>query len=176
MAKSVPRLNHLHARYCKRLGDTGVDAIARQLENLITLDLSFCTKVSPAAIQSLLEVRGGTLTELRLQACENLSIGSTQDIHDTIHAADIGSTGRIIVGALKSLGGRCCLSALDVRDCGGQPRGGAEYSSDDPFVSGMTQIGFQQRAPGFFRRPARWNSQIERLLVDRLLCEGFCSS
>lgn len=177
IAKSVPRLSHLHARYCKRLSDNGVLAIARQLENLYTLDLSFCTKVSPAAIQSLLEIRNESLAELRLQSCRNLSIGNTRDFRVRRgNEIEAGSTGRIIVNVLQSRGDLCCLSALDVRDCGGQPRDGAAYHGDDPFVRAMSTMDFQQRVPGFFNRPARWNPQIETRLVDQLLSETFCAS
>lgn len=172
MAKYVPRLSHLHARYCKRLSDNGVHAIALQLENLYALDLSFCTKVSSVSIQSLLEIRGGSLAELRLQSCRNLAIGHARDFRGP-RDSETGSTGRIIVNALRSRTASCCLSALDVRDCGGQPRDGVAYDVDDPFVRSMIQLGYQQRVPGFFHRPACWNPQVERRLVDQLLSEAF---
>ena len=153
--------------------------MARRLENLYSLDLSFCTKVTPTGIVNLLETRGNSLAELRLQSCRNLSIGNAQEMRPRRHrhggpaaVADPGSAGRAIVKALQSLGesSSCCLSALDVRDCSGQPPGGL-YSAGDPFVVGLAELGFQQRVAGYFDRPARWDAQIERRLVEQLLSE-----
>ena len=149
--------------------DIGVEAIIRHLEKLYTLDLSFCTKVNASAIVSLLEMRGGSLSELRLQGCRNLTIGNTVDFRRQLPVAEYGAAGRAIVNALRSHGGSCCLSALDVRDCGGQPQKGAEYKANDMFVIGMAEMSFRQSVPGYFVRPARWNGRIERRLVDQLL-------
>lgn len=169
-------LIHLHARYCKRLSDEGVRAIALRLENLYTLDLSFCTRVSSAAIVFLLETRGQSLAELRLQSCRNLDIGAAPDFRRRINASEAGSAGRGIVDAIQSHGIACSLSSLDVRDCGGQPPDGAPYKENDPFVTRMIDAGFQQRVAGYFGRPARWNAQIERRLVGQFLKDTPCAS
>lgn len=173
MASSVPQLSHLQARYCKRISDAGVQAIARHLESLYTLDLSFCTKIHASAIYSLLEIRGGTLAELRLQSCHNLDIGFAPDGTEPngTPAAEAADAGGMILKALALHGDTCCLSALDVRGCGGQPNGGAQYRVNDPFVISMARIGFQQPSPGYFVRPARWNAEIERHLVGQFITD-----
>jgi hypothetical protein len=150
------RLRHLQARYCKRMTDTGLTALSHQLTGLYSLDLSFCTRLSSSAIVELLHVRAHSLVELRLQSCKNFSIGSYKDLRRP--HVDPGSSGRAIVTVLQTLGPTSCLSALDVRDCGGQststtPRqsqGG--YLPDDPFVQTMNDLGFQQRVFGYFAR------------------------
>ena len=140
--------------------------MTQHLENLYTLDLSFCTKLTAGAIVTLLEVRGGSLSELRLQGCHNLTVGNTVDFRRPV--TDHGAAGRAIVHALRSHGGSCCLSALDVRDCGGQPPRGAAYPANDPFCIEMADMGFRQRVPGYFDRPACWNDRIQQRLVDQL--------
>lgn len=162
----MPQLSHLQARYCKRISDAGVNAITRHLGNLYTFDLSFCTKISPDAVSSLLEIRGRTLAELRLYSCHNLSIGIPLDGSEP-NGAHVGN---VILNALRSHGDACCMSALDVRGCGGQPNNGVdEYRIDDPFVVGLTEMGFQQRVPGYFVRSARWNTQIEQRLIRQFM-------
>lgn len=171
VATHVPRLTHLHARYCKRITDLAVQAITHHLENLHSLDLSFCTQVSHTAILSLLQLRGDSLSELRLQGCRNIAIGNTVDYRGHIPTADYGVAGCTIVDVLRSHGVSCCLASLDVRGCGGQPRKGAEYEANDPFVMKMAEMGFRQRVPGYFDRPARWNTRSKRRLVDELARE-----
>ena len=171
LANFVPHLSHLHARFCKRVTDIGVRAIASSLEDLYTLDLSFCTKLSAHAIASLLELRGGSLSELRLQGCYSLTIGGAVDHRRPPGLDPPGAAGRAIVNALRSHGPSCCLSALDVRDCGGQPPRGTPYPTHDPFFIGMTDMGFRQRVAGYFDRPACWNNYIERRLVHQLRSE-----
>lgn len=116
-------------------------------------------------IVGLLETRGACLAELRLESCRHLSIGQERDARRS--QADPGSTGLAIVQTLQRMGEACCLSALDVRDCSGQrahPNNG--YASEDPFVQGMVSLGFAQRVPSYFERPARWNAAVEQRLMQ----------
>jgi hypothetical protein len=172
LAVAVPQLSHLHARYCKRISDIGVNAITNYLENLYTLDLSFCTKVSASAILFLLETRRSFLAELRLHSCRNLMIGSQLGLHPRNDEGGAGGVaGIMILNALRSHCETSSLSALDVRGCGGQPSVSVAFPDNDPFVVGMSSMGFEQHVPGYFVRPACWNSQIERRLVDQYLNE-----
>lgn len=44
------------------------------------------------------------------------------------------------------------------------------YPDNDPFVRGMAAaLEFEQKVPGFFVRPARWNPDVERNLVKLIL-------
>lgn len=77
LAHYVPNLAHLHLRYCKRVTDTGINAITESMQNIYSLDLSFCTRISISSIFNLLEIRSDTLSELRLQNCHQLSIATS---------------------------------------------------------------------------------------------------
>lgn len=152
IAGSLPQLRHLQARYCKRLTDAGLTALSQWLQFLYSLDLGFCTRLSAKAITDLLELRADSLGELRLQSCRNLSIGSHKDKRRP--GIEPGSTGRAVVVTLQKLASRSRLSALDVRDCGGQPTNsqGGYMPDEDLFVQGMLDVGFQQRVSGYFER------------------------
>jgi Leucine Rich repeat len=169
-AQYLPQLHHLHLRYCRRITDAGVNAIAHNMKGLYSLDLSFCTQVTISAIVNLLEIRGDCLAELRLMGCKNLDIPQEPDSAAT-RLRDRGRAGRQLVNAVRSHGSRCCLSVLDVRNCGVQHSIHTEYHKNDPFVRGMSTLLFAQKAPGFFSRPARWNRDIERRLVKQALRE-----
>lgn len=158
LGQNVPQLSHLNLRYCKRLTDTGVNAIAQQMRDLYALDLSFCTKVTVASLFNLLEIRGRTLAELRIQNCRKLDIALNPN------GPGDGGDGRMILSALRSLGQECCVSILDLRQCGGQPG-----QNGDPFVEGMILLNFEQKLPGYFERKARWNTEVERNLVEQCL-------
>jgi hypothetical protein len=164
LGQSVPQLSHLNLRYCKRLTDRGINSIALNLQTLYSLDLSFCTRVTVDALFNLLEVRGKTLAELRIQSCRKLDIARDPNGLD-----GDGSAGRLILNALRSPSNESCLSVLDLRSCGGQPDPNKCYADNDPFVQGMASLQFEQKAPGYFARPARWNSEVERQLVEQFV-------
>lgn len=134
------------------------------MRDLYSLDLSFCTRVTASALFNLLEVRGNTLAELRLQSCRKLDI--TQD---TIGLGGDGNAGRMILNALLSHGREGCVSVMDLRHCGGHPSASEGYPASEPFVRGMIGLGFEQKVPGYFERPARWNPKVERHLVDQFV-------
>jgi hypothetical protein len=157
-------LSHLNLRYCKRLTDRGINSIALNLQKLYSLDLSFCTRVTVDALFNLLEVRGKTLAELRIQSCRKLDIA-----RDPNGLGGDGSAGRLLLNALRSPGNECCLSVLDLRNCGGQGDLNKGYLDNDPFVQGMVILQFEQKTPGFFARPARWNSEVEHQLVEQFV-------
>jgi hypothetical protein len=156
----------LHLRYCKCITDAGVLAIAQSMTDLYSLDLSFCTKVTISALVSLLEIRGRSLAELRLQACCQFEIARDPNGPIVRRGAqyDGGYSGRQILAALRSHDRQCCLSVLDVRMCTGQPSMTTGYPDHDPFVREMAKLSFEQNVPGVFVRPARWNPHVERLL------------
>jgi hypothetical protein len=178
VTRHVPQLSHLHLRYCRHVSDAGVHAIAQGMPHLYSLDLGFCTKVTVAALVSLIEIRGHCLAELRLQACRNLDIcadpygrvptittAPSRGVGRSVQYAG-GYAGRQLLAALRLREDSCSLSVLDVRQCGGQPSLTVGYRESDPFVAGMATLSFEQRAPGFFVRPARWNPNIEQRLVN----------
>lgn len=156
----MPNLAHLHLRYCKRVTDTGINAITERMHNIYSLDLSFCTRISVASISNLLEIRGDTLSELRLRNCNQLSI----TMNAQSPTAD-GSAGRSILAAIQA--NDHCLCTLDVRNCG-RTLVQESFRQDDPFVQGMTDLLFDQTVPGFFTRPARWNTNVQRRLLRSL--------
>lgn len=155
------------------------------MANLYSLDLSFCTKVTSASICNLLESRHETLSELRLRECHQLQIALDPDDDDSEDGGGRNRSisrgakdGRLILNSLKSPT-RCYsgssppiqtsnLSILDIRCCGGQPSPDLDYPETDLFVRGMRHMNFEQRVPGFFSRPARWNATIQARLLRQL--------
>jgi hypothetical protein len=144
-----------------------VRAITQHLPNLYSLDLSFCSKITVSALFHLLEMRCGTLSELRLQSCRTLDIGRI--VAERGRRSEGGYAGRQILSVLRSRASRSALSLLDVRYCGGEYTIKSGYAADDPFVVGMEGIGFCQRVPGLLVRPARWNMDFEKQLIDWIL-------
>ena len=166
IAQRVPKLAHLHLRYCKRVTDAGINAITNGMQDLYSLDISFCTLVSIASVLNLLEIRAGTLSELRLRGCTQLNISMIGQ--SNTNGEGNANAGNVILGVLRSNADENCLCILDVRSCGGHAKADENYSDDDPFVEGMKSLHFQQVVPGFFSRPARWNEKILQRLSDGL--------
>lgn len=150
--------------------DVGIRILAQGMRDLYSLDLTFCSRVTSASISDLLRARHSSLSELRLRSCTTLDIG-TADNRRRRNLVDPGSDGRVIVEALNATGTGCCLSLLDVRQCGGQPGRTGFYADHDPFVGGMKSLGFEQRVAGYFGRAARWNQAIETRLVQQFLSD-----
>jgi hypothetical protein len=170
---NIPQLNHLHLRYCKRITDAGINAITQNMSELYSLDLSFCSRVTAASIFNLLEIRFDCLTELRLKSCNKLDIVREHDQDPLASRQRVDAarcSGRVILNAIGSHADHC-LCILDVRECGGQPSPTEAYPDTDPFVEGMRHLQFEQRVPGFFSRPARWNAHVQRRLVGQLVAE-----
>jgi hypothetical protein len=156
-------LQHFDLRYLKRITDTAIVAIALNLRDLVSLDLTFCNKLTAEGIYRLLDELRDSLVELRLKSCRSLQIGTPQ--HEVINEQRrmIGQqrnnnhdhAGHWILNALRrpphcKTDHSLCL--LDVRECGGQPATALPYPENDPFVKGMSALNFEQRVPGFFRR------------------------
>jgi hypothetical protein len=156
-------LQHFDLRYLKRITDTAIVAIALNLRDLFSLDLTFCNKLTAEGIYRLLDELRDNLVELRLKSCRSLQIGTPQ--HEVINEQRrmIGQqrnnnhdhAGHWILNALRrpphcKTDHSLCL--LDVRECGGQPATALPYPENDPFVKGMSALNFEQRVPGFFRR------------------------
>uniref|UniRef100_A0A7S4AEZ2 F-box domain-containing protein n=1 Tax=Pseudo-nitzschia australis TaxID=44445 RepID=A0A7S4AEZ2_9STRA len=158
-------LKHLHLRYLKRITDTAVVAIALNLRDLFSLDLTFCSKVTPKGIYRLLDELRHNLVELRLKSCRHLQIGKPnlgendrrrffgQQSNNVNHNHD--HAGQWVLNALRrrphsKKDHTLCL--LDVRGCGGQPAMNLPYTKGDPFVKAMSALNFTQKVPGFFSR------------------------
>jgi hypothetical protein len=156
-------LQHFDLRYLKRITDTAIVAIALNLRDLFSLDLTFCNKLTAEGIYRLLDELRDSLVELRLKSCRSLQIGTPQ--HEVINEQrrmidqqrnnDHDHAGHWILNALRrpphcKTDHSLCL--LDVRECGGQPATALPYPENDPFVKGMSALNFEQRVPGFFRR------------------------
>lgn len=145
-----------------------MDAIALNMPNLYSLDLSFCSRLSAGAIVCLLDMRWETLAELRLQSC-NLQISNLHQDTGRLHSNS--NAGRQILHSLRRHGGGgggggCCLSVLDLRPSlvGSND---AVLADDDPFVQEMKALSFEQTVPGCFVRPARWTPQVEHVLSNQ---------
>jgi hypothetical protein len=156
-------LHHLHLRYLKRITDTALIAIALKLRGLISLDLTFCSKITATGIFRLLDELRDSLVELRLKSCRSLQFGTqTLERHGRrrTHVRQRNSNnhnhaGHWVLNALRrrphsDVDHSLCL--LDVRGCGGQPGTNMAYHEKDPFVKGMSALRFQQKVPGFFSR------------------------
>ena len=178
IAQNLLQLVHLHLRYCKRLTDVGVNAIANHM-NLYSLDLSFCSKVTSQSICNLLELRHETLAELRLQECRQLKIVRDPDDDNGMppqrnrNQNRGGEDGMAILRSLRSPTGilgtaPSNLSMIDLRCCGGHEHIHKIYPESDPFVRGMVALQFRQKTPGFFARPARWNDRMQARLLAQL--------
>jgi hypothetical protein len=156
LAQTVPQLNHLHLRYCKKITDKGINAVANSMQRLHSLDLSFCSRITSAAILDLLVIRQDSLAELRLQSCSHLDITRDLRHHNEFRGnfTGDGSTGRSILNTLRQKGVQSHLSMLDLRNCGGY-EGGQGYPNEDAFVQGMAALRFKQLIPGFFQRQTR---------------------
>jgi hypothetical protein len=142
------------------------------MSELYSLDLSFCSRVTASSIFNLLEIRFDCLTELRLKSCNKLDIVREHDQGPLASRQRVDSarcSGQVILNAIGSHADHC-LCVLDVRDCGGQPSP-EPYPDTDPFVEGMRHLQFEQRVPGFFSRPARWNTSVQRRLVGQIVAE-----
>ena len=165
LAQHIPKLAHLHLRYCKRVTDAGINAITNAMLDLYSLDLSFCTRISSASILNLLEIRSDTLSELRIKNCSQLNI--SMNAQSNARNGD-ANAGRVILGVLQSNADEGCLYLLDVRSCGGHTDAQGNYPEDDPFVQGMKSLCFEQAVPGFFSRPARCNENVLERLARNL--------
>ena len=145
------------------------------MQDLYSLDLSFCTEITGTGIENLLRTRAGdSLSELRLRSCRGLEIYQPDD-NDSSDAANrrrrqTTTAGEKILAALRFHGHGCCLSVLDVRQCWEQQLGqNFGRREKDPFVIGMAaDLKFEQKLAGYFVRPATWNPDIERRLVKQL--------
>lgn len=134
--------------------------------NLYSLDLSFCSRVTPASILELLEIRQDTLVELRLQNCSHLDI--TRDLRHHIeftgNFSGVGQAGRRILSSLRSCGNGSKLSMLDLRHCGGYDESSGGYPNEDAFVQGVASLRFKQVIPGVFQRPTRAVAHMKNLI------------
>jgi hypothetical protein len=153
--------------------DSGIDAIANSMSFLFSLDLSFCSRITSAAIMNLLSIRQDVLHELRLQNCSHLDFSNEDNISfiDTILSPDDnrdGNAGRDLIHALRSIGYNSHLSLLDLRSCGGCDNVSNGYHHDDPFVLEMKTLHFHQVIPGFFQRDAKPDSTLYNNLVTHL--------
>jgi hypothetical protein len=164
-------LHHLHLRYLRRITDASVLAIAKNMRQLYSLDLSFCSEVTAMGIYRLLESSGSHLAELRLKCCRpKLQIGQWDPSSDqgrTNNRRD--HAGHWILNALRPPPHSVTqhsLCVLDVRLCGGQKDANVPYPESDPFVAGMSRLGFEQKVPGFFSRPATYCRPREAANVE----------
>ena len=106
----------------------------------------------------------GTTTRTRVASNHNgtgrLSTGRADD--------GSGSAGRQILNGIRAHGSDNCLCVLDVRECGSMPTRHQKYPESDHFVRGMSELRYEQRVPGFFSRPAQWNTIVQRRLVEQI--------
>lgn len=153
------------------------------MQNLNSLDLTWCRKVTEASICNLLETRYDTLSELRLEWCHQLEIvrdsrqsasrqGQQRNLTNNTNV--FGRAGQSILISLKrpvrryGPGHESSLTLLDLRSCGGHSNPAVGYPDNDAFVRGLGSMKFEQKAPGFFLRPAQWNSSVKERVVRQL--------
>ena len=173
LAQTIPNIQHLHLRYVRRITDASVDAIAANMHHISSLDLSFCTRITHQSLVNLLETRYMTLSELRLYSCHQLdmTVPLLQQQQRNIAQRD-ESVAQLLLDAIKLHGHDNCLNILDVRGCKSEPRRGAVPRGDDQvFIRGMAGVKFEQKIPGFFVRPARWNSDVQKRLAQQLIMD-----
>lgn len=174
LAVLVPTLHHLHLGYCKQLIDNSINAIATQMKDIYSLDVSFCTHITISSISTLLQTRSKSLAELRLKHCRQIEIGIP--LLSINEENSYGIDGKKILDILQSSSNSTssCLSILDVRFCGSQNQtflSNGGYHINDPFVDGMLQFNFEQKVPGFFVRKAQWNYNVHNRFVQSILSQ-----
>jgi hypothetical protein len=152
-------------RYCKRITDTGLETVALNMNELYSLDLSFCNRITPSSLHDLLRARRDSLAELRLKNCSQLQIVSVGGSEER----EVANCGSLILDVLRSFP-KCALSVIDLRDCGSNNRTSeVPYPETDPFVVGVKELGFAQKIQGYFSRAARWDTQIQGRLVKQVM-------
>lgn len=168
MAEYASQLNHLHLRYCKKITDAGVNAITHAMRRLYSLDLSFCSRITSAAIVSLLQLRKETLTELRVQNCPLLDTSNDVAHHSDANRdfSNNGEAGHAIFHALCSVGSLSHLSILDLRNCRRRRSINEGFPCDDTFAQEMLTLRFKQVVPGFFCRPTRPDQALYQDLLN----------
>eukprot|EP00957_Ditylum_brightwellii_P003069 234529-Ditylum_brightwellii.AAC.1 len=75
------------------------------MHSLYSLDLSFCTRITPSALINLLEIRAGSLSELRLYSCSQLDVDGYQSQQQNgmqRRRPAAGGVGRLLLGAIRS--------------------------------------------------------------------------
>lgn len=148
-------------RYCMRVTDAGVQAIAHSLRSLYSLDLSCCPNVTSASLAELLLLTSSHLVELRISRCRGLDLVTQPEIHRRYRhhpPGQLGDAGNVILKALRRPD--CCLSLLDVSTGGHDLEEQLNEQDEDLqlFASAVESLGFTHRPAGFFSRPCNWST------------------
>ena len=171
MCIHVPQLHHLNLRFCRLISDDAVHLVAQRMQNLYSLELSYCPKVTAYAVTNLLHLRGENLAELYLHHCRNLHVirgtSTAPNPHQAYQDETVGLS--MISDALRAHGGRCSLSVLDIRCCCGPADDSEPFEDNSRFVDELSFLGFEQKANGYFSRSAVWNEATRRRLVLQAL-------
>lgn len=157
ICQQAPELHHLMLRYCMRVTDAGVQAIAHSLRSLFSLDLSCCPNVTSASLAELLLLSASHLAELRIARCRGLDLATRPEIHRRYRhhpPGEMGDAGNVILKALRRPD--CRLSLLDVSTGGHYAEEQLNEQDEDLqlFASAVESLGFTHRPAGFFSRPS----------------------
>lgn len=132
------------------------------MPNLYSLEASHCPKLTVTSIARLLETRGESLAELRLQQCHQLwqSLFNSTMPQRSSRAID-DEDGRCeahkqaFLYSLKSHDMRLSLSVLDLRYGPGDSR-----AIDKTFDHQLRLLGFAKYGSGYFHRPAAMSTEL----------------
>jgi hypothetical protein len=142
------QIEHINLRYLRRLTDNCIPVLVDNMANLLSIDLSCCTKISTTSLSHLLEF-APSLTELRLWNCHQIDVTIPHDDEGGLNGAD----GRVLLNAIQSRSDRKCrFVTLDLRGCIGRHRDHKTRKDDITFYNRMAKLGFEQKVKLFFTR------------------------
>ena len=159
-SSNASQIEHVNLRYLMQLTDSCTPALVDKMTNLRSIDLSFCTKLSTAALTHMIR-NAPALTELRLWNCHQIDLtirqssvlaqGESNSNFD--EAERNGADGRLLVNSIQSRSiEKSRLILLDLRKFVGHHRSHKTGEVDPTFLQGMSNLGFEQKVELFFTR------------------------
>ena len=145
---NASQIEHINLRYLVLLADC-VPVLVNNMTNLRSIDLSFCVKLTTASLAHMLE-HAPCLTELRLSNCHQIDV----TIPQSDEGGRNGTDGRVLIDSIQSRSTqKSRFVLLDLRRCIGRHRNHKTRKIDPTFLSGIGELGFEEKVELFFTRP-----------------------
>lgn len=160
-SSNASQIEHINLRYLIQLTDICIPAIVDKMNNLRSIDLSFCTKLSTASLTYVIK-NAPALTELRLWNCHQIDVtipkspglAQGQSTSNDDEGDRDGADGRLLLDAIQARSAQQNrFLLLDIRKCVGRHRNHKTRKIDSAFLHGMSDLGFEQKVELFFTRP-----------------------
>ena len=160
-SSNASQIEHINLRYLIQLTDICIPAIVDKMNNLRSIDLSFCTKLSTASLAHVIK-NAPVLTELRLWNCHQIDVtilkspglAQGQSTSNGDEGDRNGADGRLLLNAIQARSAqKSRFLLLDIRKCVGRHRNHKTREIDSAFLHGMSDLGFEQKIELFFTRP-----------------------